>query len=55
MDVIPLTGLIGVCHHEMVADKEVVLDLKGNTDMEIVEDDQANEKAVWLGEFLESS
>ena len=55
MDVIPLTGLIGVCHHEMVADNEAVLDLEGNTDMEIVEDDQANDEAVRLGEFLESS
>ena len=55
MDVIPSTGLIGAHRHEMVADHEVVLDLEGNTDMEIVEDDQANDEAVRLGEFLESS
>jgi len=51
----PLTGLIGAHHDEMVTDNEAVLDLEGNTDMEIVEDDQANDEAVWLGEFLESS
>ena len=55
IDIIPLTGLIGACHHEMIADNEAMLDLEGNTDMEIVEDNQANNEAVQLGEFLESS
>ena len=41
MDVMPPTGLIGVHCDEMVTDNEAVLDIEGNTDMEIVEDDQA--------------